>query len=83
MCSECDFYVCPDGCPNAVADKNDECELCGSLIENGDEYAEDGEGGIVCEHCANQMEIDDVLRICEVASVMELLSDMGRTRHAI
>ena len=83
MCNECDFYVCPDGCPGAVADKSEECAICGRMIRDGEKYAEDGENGVVCEHCANQMEIDDVLRICEVSSVMELLGDMGHTRHAI
>ena len=82
MCSECHFYRCPDSCPGVVGDKSDECRSCGSAVRCGEEYVEDG-GEIVCENCANEMELDEILRICEVSSVTELLREMGLTRHVI
>lgn len=89
MCKNCGFYYCTDGCPGNDEDyvesrnSEEECAFCGRAISRGEEFCEDAEGNSVCVDCVDAMEIDELLRVCEMKGTVDLLRELGMTRHAV
>lgn len=64
MCSICLTSPCDYRCPNAdeISYEN-YCTKCGKGIDHGDYYL-DSRGGVICESCLEDMDIDQILKYC-------------------
>lgn len=72
MCSECYKQFCPDACPNSDLSRLPVCEDCGSALENCSAYR-GHDGNLYCLECIERMDTDEILRICGIDSISELI----------
>lgn len=72
MCSECYKQFCPDGCPNSDTARFPVCEDCGSVLEDCLAYR-GCDGKLYCIDCVEGMDADEILRLCGIDSISELL----------
>lgn len=72
MCSECNKQFCPDACPGKEIADVLICEDCGSVLDGCLAYR-DHDGNHYCIDCVEGMDTDEILRICGVSSVAEIL----------
>ena len=73
MCSECGKLFCPSGCPGNDASELPRCSECGAEVYP-DEAFRVPDGEYICSYCLDNMELFDVLRICEIKDVKTLLA---------
>ncbi|MCQ2354484.1 MAG: hypothetical protein MJ102_05185 [Clostridia bacterium] len=90
MSKKSELFDCYEGCCGDMdegygthAISGEECAFCGRRIPEGEEFCEDAEGSSMCKNCVNEMEIDEILRVCEMNGTIELLRELGMTRHAV
>ena len=82
MCKECFSFICPGNCPEnedysaEFGESVLHCSVCDSPLYSDDEYicADDG---IYCSECIEDLDTDDILRLCNSSSVSELLEELG------
>lgn len=90
MCIECNKHICPCTCPNCelydYSDDNDNyefelqdnsvCVCCNESLERDQlfAYIEDDK---YCLDCIKDFDIDDILRIMNIKSIVELVSELG------
>ena len=48
------------------------CSVCGSILSEGDIYVEKG-ATVICAHCAEELDLCDILDFLELKEVIELL----------
>ena len=79
MCWECSLAVCATPCPLRAggADVN-VCEICGEPIAGDGAYSSNGQ--LVCEDCLPELTVSDLLNLCDLADVGELLEELGFIR---
>ena len=72
MCELCLKTFCPSGCPNREWGEHKKCPICGNYI-----YIDEGirapDGEIYCKDCISEMDIDEILQICEIKNSIELI----------
>lgn len=72
MCELCLKTFCPSGCPNREYETTRECPTCGIPLYS-DEGIEAPDGGIYCKDCISEMDIDEILQICEIKDAVSLV----------
>ena len=72
MCSECKKQFCPDACPQSDTRAFTVCEDCGIVLDGCVAYL-GHDGNHYCIDCIEGMDTDELLRICGVRSISELL----------
>ena len=73
MCSECGMLFCPPRCPGYDAPELPRCSECSTEVYP-DETFRTVDGRFICSYCLDNMELFDVLRICEIDDVKTLLT---------
>lgn len=67
------MIYCPVGCPGGDSPNYPHCAEC-----NGEIYPEEAletpDGKLYCSYCLDNMELSDILRICEISDVRMLLN---------
>ncbi len=83
MCKFCRQDNCPQNCPSygllpptASNRPRRFCRICLGLIPSGDVAYRSGKR-FVCYSCAEEMDICDLMRICEIKNRRELISILG------
>ncbi|MBQ8388167.1 MAG: hypothetical protein IJX46_04520 [Clostridia bacterium] len=79
MCNECHFTYCPEACPGYDGNGGrplGRCALCGSYIYADDKHTE-GNGELYCADCLEELDTSTLLYICNMASIYELLHELG------
>ena len=79
MCELCLKTFCPTGCPNREWAEREKCPVCGSYFYS-DEGIEAPDGERYCKECISEMDIDEILQICEIKDNISLI---GIVRDAI
>lgn len=82
MCDICEVsFGHLEGCPLDYGDPYENCglycSLCGEEISDGQNYIYDPDGdgeGIVCSECIEAFSVSDILEVCGVSSVAEIIS---------
>jgi len=72
MCSECGMLFCPPACPGYDEPKLPRCSVCDAEIYPDEAFGL--EDKFICSYCLDNMELFDVLRICEIKDVKKLLT---------
>ena len=79
MCQNCSYACCPPSCPERWDGGNAAvCENCSEPISHGEAFY--GNGLYVCAPCADELTVDDLIRLCEMRDTAELLEALGFTR---
>lgn len=80
MCESCQSTLCYHGCPfyeeTAIPTL---CSCCHEAISPGDLRYE-REGQALCECCAESLTIDDLIDLCDLREIGELLGQFGYRR---
>lgn len=83
MCKFCKQVHCPPSCPNhglLPPDYSNRphrfCRICLGIIPPGDVAYRYGKK-VICFSCAEEIEISDLMRICEIENRRELISILG------
>lgn len=79
MCDQCFQRFCPPSCPNHSEKSNGQeatyCLLCGERLNPGEGFYRI-HGFPYCELCLDSVDIDELVRICEIPK-REWLEHMG------
>ena len=73
MCSECRKQFCADLCPNQSEPSLPVCEDCGEVLDECFAYL-DHNGNHYCIDCVEGMSTDEILRICGISNILEMLT---------
>lgn len=83
MCKFCGQVHCPQNCPSYGllppeyhSRPRRFCKICLGLIPSGEAAYRSGKK-FICYGCAEQIDISDLMRICEVKNRRELISILG------
>ncbi len=83
MCKFCKQVHCPENCPSyglLPPDYSNRprrfCRICLGLIPSGDVAYRFGKK-FVCFNCTEEMDVPDLMRICEIENRRELISILG------
>lgn len=83
MCKFCRQVNCPQNCPSYGLLPSDYsakprrfCKICLGLIPSSDVAYKSGKK-YICYNCTEQMDINDLMRICETQTRRELISALG------
>ena len=72
MCSECHKQFCPDSCPQKDVPRYPVCEDCGCELDGCLAYL-GHDGNHYCIDCIEGMDVDEILRICGISHILEML----------
>lgn len=80
MCESCHGTMCYQGCPfyeeTAIPTR---CSCCREAIPAGDiRYEREGEA--LCERCAESLTVDDLIDLCDLREIGDLLGRFGYRR---
>ena len=79
MCQNCSLAVCPSACPARWGGADvSVCEVCSEPIADGEYFSRNGQ--YVCTSCADELTVSDLLNLCELVDVGELLEELGFKR---
>ena len=76
MCAECRTTPCNNSCPNSEAVPVYECCDCGKGIYEGDPYFNIKNDCEMCDECAGELTMKDLVEITEMTS-KEILEVLG------
>ena len=86
MCKFCKQVHCPPNCPSyglLPPDYSNRahrfCRICLGIIPSGEISYRYGKK-VVCFSCAEEIEVSDLMRICEIENRRELISLLGFER---
>ena len=80
MCEGCHTAICYDGCPFYEADADVSiCEVCGEPLDEDGIFYVKGDSRL-CDGCAAQLSVDDLLDLGGLCGVGELLALLGYRR---
>ena len=72
MCEICQMLFCPSSCPNGESESSVRCYRCDTPIYS-DEGVKAPDGGRYCKDCISEMDIDEILQICEIRDAVSLV----------
>jgi len=72
MCEICHMTFCPSACPNGEDLSAERCPACEMPLYEG-EGIKAPDGSIYCKDCISEMDIYDILQICEIKDAVSLL----------
>ena len=78
MCEICQKVFCPSTCPNGEGDFTEICPQCGSALFEG-EGIKAPDGCTYCKDCISEMDIYDILQICEIPDAVSLIEALYET----
>ena len=75
---------CPSGCPESVDKVSARCPRCEMPLYVG-EGVTAPDGKLYCDDCISEMDIDEILQICEISDTASLIGIVkkGSDRDAI
>ena len=80
MCEICHMILCPPGCPNGEDTSLERCPRCGMPLFEG-EGTKAPDGATYCEDCISEMDILEILNICEIPNAAALLEILNEKQH--
>ncbi|MBQ8174237.1 MAG: hypothetical protein IJ009_02415 [Clostridia bacterium] len=79
MCQNCSLALCPSACPERWDGRDTAvCEICDEPIEDGEAFY--GNGRYFCADCADELTVDDLIRLCDLTDTADLLHTLGFKR---
>lgn len=72
MCEICQMAFCPSGCPEREPSPVRRCPRCEMPLYSG-EGVKAPDGVIYCKDCISEMDLSEVLQICEISDAVSLL----------
>ena len=76
MCEICQMTFCPSRCPNGERGYDRVCPRCELPLYEG-EGVTAPDGVTYCKECISEMDMDEILQICEINDAVSLIKALN------